>query len=93
MTSRMVEVFTAGCPVCEEAVTLIRGLLCESCNLEVLDLKTAAALAKAREYGITGVPTVVVNGTIADCCCRGGVDAGVLRSLGVGSRVYRNDQP
>ncbi len=86
MTSRTVEVFTAGCPVCEEAVQLVRELICESCNLQVLDMRTTAGQAKARQYGVKRVPTVAVNGRIADCCDQGSVDARSLRNLGVGSR-------
>jgi glutaredoxin 3 len=86
MTSRTVEVFTAECPVCEEAVELVRELICESCDLQVVDMKTAAGQAKARQYGVKRLPTVVVNGRIADCCDQGSVDVGDLRNLGVGSQ-------
>ena len=87
MTLRMVEVFTAGCPACDEAVELVRELLCESCDLQGVDMKTAAGQAKARQYGIKRLPTVVVNGRIADCCHQGSIDAGTLRNLGLGSRA------
>ena len=87
MTSRRVEVFTAGCPVCEEAVQLVRGLICESCDLQVFDMKTTVGQAKAKQYGVERLPTVVVSGRIADCCSQGSVDAKSLRNLGVGSRA------
>lgn len=84
MSKRVVEVFSAGCPVCDEAVQLVKGLVCPSCDLRILDMRSdKAAQAKAREYGIKKVPAVVVNGKLADCC-HGGVDPQILRALGVG---------
>ncbi len=85
MSKRTVVVFSAGCAACEPTVKLVQSLACPSCDVQVLDMRTDAAQAKAREYGVQRVPAVVVNGELADCC-RGGVDADRLRSLGVGTR-------
>ena len=85
MTLRKIEVFTAGCPLCDEAVQLVRDLACSSCAVEVLDMTDDATHEKARRYGVTRVPAVVVNGTLADCCQTGAVNAESLRALGVGS--------
>ena len=85
MTSRKVEVFTAGCSLCDEAVQLVQNLACPSCRVEVLDMKDESAQQKAKQYGVTRVPSVVVNGTLADCCQTGEVNADSLRALGVGS--------
>jgi glutaredoxin 3 len=87
MAKRTVEVFTAGCSVCDDAVRLVRSILCESCDLQIHDTKTEAGAAKAKRYGVARVPAVVVNGRVADCCQQGGVDESVLRDLGVGTRV------
>jgi len=82
---RTVEVFSAGCPLCEEAVKQVKSMACPSCDVQVLDLRTdTAAQARAKQYGVTRVPAVVVNGKLADCCRQGAVDAQVLRALGVG---------
>lgn len=86
MAKRTVEVFTAGCPVCDEAVEAVRGLVCESCDLQVHDMRTQPAQAKARQYGVNRVPAVVVNGQLADCCRQGAVDPTTLQGLGVGRR-------
>ena len=87
MSLRKVEVFTAGCSLCDDAVQLARSLACEACDVEVIDMKTAAGQTKAKHYGVTSVPAVVVNGVLADCCQGGPVDADSLRSLGVGNPV------
>lgn len=85
MKKRTIEVFTAGCPCCDETVRLVQSSVCPSCDLQVLDVRTdKVAQARARQYGIRRVPAVVVDGQLADCCRRDAVDAGTLRSLGVG---------
>jgi hypothetical protein len=40
---------------------------------------------KAREYGVTCVPTVVINGKLLDCCKRGKPTANDLRAAGIGT--------
>ena len=86
MKKRTVEVFSAGCPCCDEAVRVVKNVACESCDVKVLDMRTdQAAQERAKSYGIHRVPAVVVDGQLADCCSSGAVDEAVLRSLGVGS--------
>lgn len=81
---RTIELFTAGCPCCEDAVKLVQGLVCPSCELRVLDLKSdKAAQAKAKQYGVKRVPAIAVDGKLAECC-QAGIDAAALRALGVG---------
>jgi glutaredoxin len=87
MAKRTVEVFTAGCPLCDEAVEAVRGLVCESCDLQIQDMRTRPAQAKAREYGVKRVPAVVVNGQLAECCQQGAVDLRTLQGLGVGQHT------
>jgi len=87
MARRTVEVFTAGCPVCDEAVEAVRGVVCESCDVQIRDMKTKPAQAKARQYGIKRVPAIVVNGQLAECCQQGAVDVKTLQRLGVGQRA------
>ncbi len=85
MKQRTIEVFTAGCPCCDEAVEVVRSVACESCDVQVLDMRSdRGAQAKAKQYGIHRVPAVVVDGRLADCCSTGAVDAYVLKSLGIG---------
>lgn len=85
---RKVEVFTAGCPICDEAVDLAQKVACPDCEVTVYDLHggcdTNVCREKATHYGVKAVPTVVVDGRIADCCAAGGVNAEVLRGAGIG---------
>jgi len=85
--TRQVEIFTAGCPLCDEAVQLVNELACESCEVTVYNLsgqKEQTGIEKAKQYGITSVPTVVVNGKTVECCVRPPVSKEVLKAAGVG---------
>lgn len=86
MARRQIEVFTAGCPVCEPAVQLVHELACPDCEVTVYDLREAGA-DRAQQYGIKSVPSVVVDGTIAACCQGGGVDREQLQAAGIGQRL------
>jgi glutaredoxin 3 len=81
---RKIEVFTAGCPACEETIELVNRIACSSCEVEVLDMHNPAVAQKAKQYGVRKVPAVAVNGKLADCCATAGVSETSLRSLGVG---------
>ncbi len=81
---RKVEVFTAGCSVCDDAVTLVKSLACDSCEVEVHDMKDPATSQRAKEYGVRSVPAVVIDGKLADCCSGRGPDANTLRAAGLG---------
>ena len=85
MTLRKVEVFAAGCSLCDDAVQLVQNLACPSCSVEVLNMKEEATQEKAKAYGVTRVPAVTVDGTLADCCQGGAIDVDALRALGIGS--------
>lgn len=85
MKKRIVELFTAGCPCCDDALKQVQDLICPSCDLQVLDIKNdATAQAKARQYGIKRVPAIAVDGKLADCC-HAGIDMDALRAMGVGA--------
>jgi glutaredoxin len=84
---RKVEVFTAWCPVCDDAVKLVKSLACDSCEVEVLDMKQADFASRAKGYGVRSVPAVVIDGKLADCCSGRGPDADTLRVAGLGQAV------
>ena len=87
MTIRIVEVFTAGCSLCDNAVQRVQTLVCPSCRVDILDMRDVSTQEKATQYGVTRVPAVAVNGTLADCCQGGGVDLAALQRLGVGTQA------
>ncbi len=81
---RQVEVFSAGCPVCEGAQVVVRRLSCPSCEVIVLDMHDPAVAAKAKSDGVRSVPAVVVDGQLAACCAGSGPAEAALRAAGVG---------
>lgn len=89
LAKRKVEVFTAGCPICDEAVKMVKDTACESCEVIVYNLKdpkvATIGLEKARGYGIRRLPTVVVDGRIASCCAVGGPTVEGLSATGIGT--------
>jgi len=82
---RKVEVFTAGCACCDEAVALVRSLACPSCEITMHDMKQETVARRARQLGIQRVPSVVIDGKLVECCT-GGIEEQSLRSAGLASR-------
>jgi glutaredoxin 3 len=81
---RKIEIFSAGCPACEETVQLVNRIACPSCELTVLDMKKPAVADRAKTLGIRSVPAVVIDGKLADCCAGRGPDEAALRLEGIG---------
>ena len=86
-TKRMIEIFSAGCPACEETVTLVNRIACPSCEVTVLDMHNPDVARRAKSLGIRTVPAVVINGTLAACCTGSGPDEATLRAAGVGQSL------
>ena len=80
---RNVEVFTAGCVCCDEAVALVKRIACSSCEVTIHDMKQERSAKRAKDLGVKRVPTVAVDGKVADCCV-GGVNEQTLRAAGLG---------
>ena len=83
-TKRKIEIFSAGCPACDEAVETVKRIACPSCETEVLDMHQPDVAARAEQLGISRVPAIVIDGKLAECCALGKVDEQVLRAAGVG---------
>lgn len=85
---RKIEVFTAGCPVCDEAVALIKAATCRDCDIVIYDLnkgcETNECRDKARMYGVKSLPAVVIDGKLADCCSNRGINVETLKQAGLG---------
>lgn len=86
-TRRTIEIFSAGCPACEDTIQLVNEIACPSCQVSVLDMNVATVTSRARQLGIRSVPAVVVDGKLAECCAERGLDPSVLRAAGVGRAI------
>lgn len=87
---RLIEIFTAGCVVCDAAIQLVKNLACSSCEVAVYNLASPcdseACLMKAKSYGIKTLPAIAVNGVLLNCCQTKGVSGEEFAHAGVGSR-------
>lgn len=81
---RQIDIYSAGCAVCEEAVAMVRDMACPSCAITVHDMTDPAVAGKAKDLGITAVPAIVVDGLLAACCTSGGPNAETLKAAGIG---------
>lgn len=82
---RKVEVFSAGCPVCEDVIRLVKDSACSSCDVTVLDTNAIQVAQRAKSLGISRIPAVVIDEVLAACCAGGAVDLAVLKAAGLGS--------
>ncbi|PAP76348.1 thioredoxin family protein [Rubrivirga marina] len=84
-TPRSIEVFTADCPLCADAVDLVRRLAGPDDTVTLRPLHDEAVAAEAARLGVRSVPAVAVDGALAACCRDGGVSEAGLRAAGLGS--------
>ncbi len=81
---RVVEIFSAGCPTCQETIDLVNSIACPSCEVSVLDMNEADVARRAKALGVRTVPAVLFDGELADCCAGQGPDEATLRAAGLG---------
>ncbi len=81
---RKIEIFSAGCAVCEATISRVRELACTSCEVVVLDMRDPDVTRRAKDLGIRSVPAVAIDGKLADCCAGRGPDEASLQAAGLG---------
>ncbi len=90
-TKRKIEVFTAGCTVCEPVVEMVKSMACSDCDVIVYNLaepcESKECVDKVKTYGIKALPAIAVNGKLLSCCVNKGVSEAELRNAGIGQRV------
>ena len=84
---RKIEIFSAGCSACTEVIEMVKRAACPSCEVTVHDMNDINVAQRAKSFGIRSVPSVVIDGKLADCCSGRGVDEQVLRAAGLGRAV------
>ena len=76
---KKIEIFTVGCPACQEAVELVKRIAGSAHDVEILDMHQPDVAARARGHSIRSLPSVVVDGALAGCCAGRGPDEAILR--------------
>lgn len=84
MTKRKIEIFSAGCGVCQDVIDKVTAAACPSCDVNVAPMTDTTQAARARALGVRSLPAVVIDGKLASCCSERGVDLDVLRGAGLG---------
>jgi len=85
--TRQIEIFGAGCQVCEDTIALVNRIACPSCHVTVLDMKNKTVARRANGLGIHTIPAVVVDGQLSSCCEGQGPTEEELRQAGVGQSL------
>ena len=84
-----VEIFTAGCPVCEPVVQLVKDTVGEDCEITIHNLveqcESKICITKMNEYGIKRLPAIAVNGKLLSCCTNIEITKDDLVNAGIGS--------
>ena len=81
---RKIEVFSAGCGMCEDTIEMVQNAACSSCEVTILDMKEPDTMTRAKELGVKSVPAVAIDGVLASCCSGRGVDLETLKAAGLG---------
>lgn len=64
-TKRKIEVFTAGCPLCDETLERVKTAVRE-CGCEVIERRCTGdeQCEEAKRYGVRALPAFVVDGNL-----------------------------
>ena len=88
---RKVEVFTAGCPVCDPVVSLVRETACPSCDVVIYNLAeefdNREIMNKLKSYGVNRIPSIAVNGILLSCCSDNDITKQDLVDAGIGQPI------
>lgn len=88
VTKRRIELFTAGCTVCEPVVEMVKAMACSSCEVVIYNVAqpcdTKECLEKVKAYGIKALPAIAVDGKMLPCCENIGISVDELKKAGIG---------
>ncbi len=88
---RKVEVFTAGCPVCDPVVSLVKETACSNCDVVIYNMaeefNNREVMNKLKSYGVMRIPAIAVNGALLSCCTDNGILKQDLIDAGIGQPV------
>ena len=74
-----IEVFSAGCPTCQETIEMVKQLASSEHDVHIRDMQHHETAIRAQRLGIRSLPAIVVDGKLAGCCAGRGPDEHVLR--------------
>jgi glutaredoxin 3 len=84
-TKRKVEVFSAGCATCNEAIDVVKRAACGRAMLSCSNMHDREVAKRAKALGVRSIPAVVIDGKLAACCTDRGINEEILRAAGLGT--------
>ncbi len=92
MKKRRIEVFTAGCPVCNPVVEMVKSIANEEYNdVTVYDLikqyDINECVIRVEEYGITRLRAIAIDGKLLECCKNNAITREDLISSGLAEKI------
>ena len=78
--SHKIEIFSAGCPCCKKAIDMVRSIADDKDEVIILDMAEPSVIERAVKLDIRSVPSVLIDGKLADCCNNRGPDRNVIQS-------------
>lgn len=78
--AKKIEVFSAGCSTCKEAIEMVKRVAGSSHEVVVHDMQLSDVASKAKGYGVRSVPAVVIDGKLASCCAGRGPEENILKA-------------
>jgi hypothetical protein len=81
---KQVEIFTAGCPVCEPVVELVKDTASSNCEITIYNLSEISNHSVYKKYNIKRLPAIAVNGKLLECCKKIEITKEDLISAGIG---------
>ncbi len=88
MNTRIVEIFSAECPICKVTQEIVERLACPSCDVKVIDLRDKENFRRAWKLGVRSVPAVAVSGKLLKCCEGRGPSEQDLIAAGLGQPIF-----
>lgn len=59
-----IQIFSGGCKLCKDTMNIVEVGKCKDCGMEILDVNKKGNKELVRRYGITAVPSIVIDGKI-----------------------------
>ena len=73
-----IEIFSAGCKTCQDAIEVVRKLAGSEHEVVVRDMHQHEVASRAAQHNVRSLPAVMIDGKLADCCSGRGVEEHIL---------------
>ena len=73
-----IEIFSAGCATCKEAIEMVRKIAGSDHEVHIHDMHQESVASQAKQHGVRSLPAVMIDGKLAGCCAGRGPDEHIL---------------